>query len=62
VDVGDLGRVTIDNSRINNNVNQALYAFNRSYASVSNSVLHNNQHGAFAIEPNSRLVSTANKQ
>ena len=62
VDVGDLGRVTIDNSRINNNANQALYAFNRSYASVSNSVLHNNQHGSFAIEPNSRLVSTANKQ
>jgi len=61
-DVGDAGRLTVENCRVNNNAHQAFWVFGRSSASVTNSQLHNNKNGTFAVDPACRLTVKSNTQ
>lgn len=56
------GRLSIENSRINFNGFQGVVLFDRSSASVTNSQLHNNRKGPFAVDPASRLTVASNTQ
>ena len=56
------GRLGIDNSRINFNGRQGVALLKRASASVTNSQLHNNQQGPFAVEGGCRLTVASNTQ